>query len=316
VHIPLAEAADHGLITVSIQGHDSPGYSLGFRSDPHEIYGFLPNGSYLVKMDSFGPSSASGSVILTVSGGPAQGATMVLSRHRSIQLNVTEEFTSKDENRSGSWSSEKGTFEVHGPRLDLSASVEPLDELDLRGARSLRPPTGPNDDSMVIEDVAPARYRLRLFSSRGYVASATAGGVDLLQQPLVVSSGSNQTIDIHMRDDFADIEGSLTNVRAAENASANPIHPGRWLAPAYIYFVPQPGTTGQFLQTQADTEGKFSSPNLAPGKYLVLAFQKQQQNLPYRDTEAMQAYESKGRTVQLAPGQKEKLDLQIISSSE
>jgi hypothetical protein len=316
VHIPLADAADHGMVTVSIQGHDSPGYSLGYRSDSHAIEGFLPNGSYLVKIDSFEPNPASGSVILTVSGGPAQGATMVLSRHSSIQLNVTENFNSKDENRSGAWSVGTRTFDLHGPRLNLSASLEPLDGLDLRGARSVRPPTGPDDDSMVIEDVAPGRYRLRLFSSRGYVASATAGGVDLLQQPLVVSSGSNLTVDIHMRDDFANVEGSSTNMSAAENASENPIHSGRGLAPAYIYFVPQPGTTGQFLQTAADNEGKFESPNLAPGKYLVLVFQKEQRNLPYRDVEAMRAYELKGRTVQLAPGQKERLELQIISSPE
>jgi hypothetical protein len=140
--------------------------------------------------------------------------------------------------------------------------------------------------------------------------------VDLLQEPLIVLSGSNPTIDIRMRDDSAEIDGSLTNMSAALNASANLGHSGRWVSPAYIYFVPQPGTTGQFQQTAADSEGKFASTNLAPGKYLVLAFQRQQPNLPYRDVEAMQAYESRGRTVQLAPGQKEKLELQIISSSE
>jgi hypothetical protein len=116
-----------------------------------------------------------------------------------------------------------------------------------------------------------------------------------------------------MRDDFAEIDGSLTNMSAALNASANP---GRWTSPAYIYFVPQPGTTGQFQQTAADSEGEFVSTNVTPGKYLVLAFQKQQPNLPYRDVEAMRAYESKGRTVELAPRQKEKLELQIISSHE
>jgi hypothetical protein len=140
--------------------------------------------------------------------------------------------------------------------------------------------------------------------------------VDLLQEPLIVSSGSNAAIDIRMRDDFAEVDGSLSNMSAGPNSSANSGHSGRWISPACIYFVPPPGTTGQFQQTSADAEGKFGSTNLAPGKYLVLAFPKQQPNLPYRDVEAMRAYQSKGRTVELAPRQKEKLELQVISSHE
>jgi hypothetical protein len=314
VHISVTDEVGNGGVTVSIQGHSSPGYSLGYRSEIHSIEGYLPNGTYLVSMDSFQPNPASGAVSITVAGGPAQGSRMMLSRHSSIQLNVTEDFNSKDENRGGAWSVGNRTFNVHGLRLDLQASVEPLADLDFRGGRSVRPPTGPDDDSLVIEDVAPGRYRLRLFASRGYVASATAGGVDLLQEPLIVSSGT-PTIDIRMRDDFAEIDGSLTNMSAALGALANPGHSGRWISPAYIYFVPQPGTSGQFQMTAADNEGKFAL-NLGPGKYLVLAFPKQQPNLPYRDVEAMRAYESKGRRVQLAPGQKEKLELQIISSLE
>jgi hypothetical protein len=55
---------------------------------------------------------------------------------------------------------------------------------------------------------------------------------------------------------------------------------------------------------------------MAPGAYRVLAFKSPQPDLPYRDVEAMQAYDAKGQIVSLAPRQKEKLQLQIISSSE
>jgi hypothetical protein len=326
VRIPVPDDVENAQITVSIQGHDSPGYSLGFNRDRHRIDGFLPNGTYLVSMESFGPNGANGTVrpngatgtvSLTVAGGPAQGPDMVLSRHSTIQLNVTEEFTSKDWNGTGFGSDGKRTFEVHGPRLYLQAQIESAgSDLDLRGGRSIAPPAGPDDDTLAIPDVAPGRYRLRLSSGRGYVASATAGGVDLLQEPLVVGSGSASPVDIHLRDDFAEIDGSLTNVSAAVNGTTNPSFSGPGKSPALIYFVPESGGTGQYQQIWADPEGKFDATNVAPGKYLVLAFEKAQRDLPFRDADAMRKYEPKGQTVRLVPGQKEKLELQIISGTE
>ena len=326
VRIPVSDDVENARITVSIQGHDSPGYSLGYNRDRHRIDGFLPNGTYLVSMESFGPNGATGTVkpngatgtvSLTVAGGPAQGPDMVLSRHSSIQLNVSEEFNSRDWNGTGHWSDGNRTFEVHGPRLYLQANIESAgSDLDLQRGQSIAPPAGPDDDTLIIPDVEPGRYRLRLSSGRGYVASATAGGVDLLQEPLVVGPGTTPTVDIHLRDDFAEIDGSITNMRAVLDAAPNPGFSGPWKSPAFIYFVPQSGGTGQYQQTSADPEGKFEMRNLAPGKYLVLAFEKSQRDLPFRDVEAMRNYEPKGQTVRLVSGQKEKLELQIISSTE
>jgi hypothetical protein len=55
---------------------------------------------------------------------------------------------------------------------------------------------------------------------------------------------------------------------------------------------------------------------MAPGTYRVLAFKNQQANLPYREADAMRAYESKGQVVHLSAGQKVSVQLQIISSIE
>jgi hypothetical protein len=316
VKIPVSGDIANGRITVSIQGHDSPGYSLGYNAERHRIEGFLPDGAYLVSMESGEPNAASGTVSLAVAGAPAQGAPMVLAPQSSIRLNVTETFTSKETINGGSWSSEYGTFEVHGPRLDLQASVEPVDDLGFGAQRFLSPPRGKDDMSMVIANVPPGRYRLHLFASRGYVASATADGVDLLQEPLVVLPGTDGAVDVDMRDDFAEIEGTLTNTSAGMKTGTNQGYGGRWKPPAFIFLVPLNGETGQYLQAAADAEGHFRIDNVAPGKYLALAFEKQQLNLPYRDTEAMRNYEAKGRTVRLTAGQKEKLELTVISRTE
>jgi len=52
---------------------------------------------------------------------------------------------------------------------------------------------------------------------------------------------------------------------------------------------------------------------MAPGDYRVLAFSSAQTHLPYRDPEAMKAYESKGPVVHLVAGQKVTVDVPIAS---
>jgi hypothetical protein len=87
-------------------------------------------------------------------------------------------------------------------------------------------------------------------------------------------------------------------------------------ATAYVYCVPLPDSSGQFQALFASPEGKFDSQTMAPGTYRVIAFKTPQPNLPYRDAEAMRAYETKGQVVHLSPGQKTTLQLQIVSGSE
>jgi hypothetical protein len=63
-------------------------------------------------------------------------------------------------------------------------------------------------------------------------------------------------------------------------------------------------------------DGKFNSPEMPPGTYRVLAFDHPQPELEYRNPEAMRAYEAKGQLVRLVPGQREKLQLPLITTNE
>jgi hypothetical protein len=87
-------------------------------------------------------------------------------------------------------------------------------------------------------------------------------------------------------------------------------------SPAYVYCVPQLDSPGQLVEFGVSADGKFNSQPMAPGTYRVMAFKNQQQSLPYRDAEAMRAYETKGQTVHLSPGEKANVELQLIPSSE
>jgi hypothetical protein len=312
VKIPVTNAEENGgmNITVTLQGQRGSGYSLGYNLAKQTIEGQLPNGKYLVEAERFGQNSASGSVNLVVAGAQAEGPAMVLARNNSIPVNVKEEFTNADRHSSGSWSDGRHTFSYHGPRSEIDIQAVAVDDFT-RNNGSIRPPTRQNDDSLVLENLAPGRYWLQFRAFQGYVASAAmGGGTDLLREPLVVVPGVNASIDITMRDDGAELEGTLLGVPA--------IPPGPSLrgAQAFVYCIPLPDSSGQFMEVAASYEGKFDYPRIAPGAYRVIAFDRQQHDIPYRDVEAMKAYETKGQIAHFAPGQKVSLQLQIVSGAD
>jgi putative hemolysin len=87
-------------------------------------------------------------------------------------------------------------------------------------------------------------------------------------------------------------------------------------APARVYCIPLADSGGQFTEVWVSPDGSFSSPPLPPGAYRVLAFDRPQPELEYRNPEAMQSYEAKGPVVRLVSGQTEHVRLQLISTSE
>jgi hypothetical protein len=317
VKIPLANSDMSDAIAVSVEGQRGPGYSLGYNPGTQKIEGQLPTGNYVVKASTFGMNPMTGMVDLRVNNAPAEAPPMMLARNSSISLDVREEFSDTTWTGTASWFDGQRThMAIRGPRTYLQVNVEAEDD-DFNFARgTLRPPSGPNDDSIVVENVAPGRYWLRLSSSRGYVASATMGGVDLLHEPLVVGSGSNPTVEVEMRDDGGEIDGTVPKLTAPAGPSDSRAHDRSSIEESWVCFVPLPSGPGQFQALPVGGDGKFQSPAMAPGDYLVLAFPNRPQNLAYRDREAMRAYESKGQVIHLAAGQKVSVPLQVIADSD
>ena len=310
VRIPVGNADLNNGYSVTVEGQQGSRFELGFNSNEQRIEGMLPAGSYTVQATTYGPNSMSGSVSIRVADAPAQGPTLVLAPNTNIPIEVKEEFGDSSSNSSGSWSDGKHTYALRGPRLYLQARLESVDETEPRGA-SLRPPTPPDDQSLALEGVPPGRYWLRVSTSRGYIASATMGSLDLLRQPFTVSSGSSVPIEITMRDDGGELDGTISS--AGEQNSA----PGSASAPrAFVYCVPMPDSVGQFQPLVVSEDGKFNAQMMAPGDYRILAFSVPQPNLPYRDAEAMKAYESQGQVVHLSAGEKTTVQLQNVISAE
>jgi hypothetical protein len=191
--------------------------------------------------------------------------------------------------------------------------LEPADEFGPGGsAASLRQPSGPEDESLILENVKPGRYWVHVDSARGFAASIKCGETDLLRYPLVVpAGGSTDPIELRLRDDGAQIEGVVENVPAIPGPSTIPAAQ----AP-HIYLIPSPDSTGQFREVWASPDGTFSLAQIPPGDYQILAFDRPQPELEYRNEEAMRKYESREQEIRLLPRQNARLRVHMILGSE
>jgi hypothetical protein len=304
VIVPVSDAGDPGVgVEVYANGRKGPGFSLGYNSREHAIEGMLPSGTYTVEASSAGPRGMSGWQTITVKGAPGDsrrivGPSLALLPNASIRVNVKEEFTSSDRNNIGS------------PRHYLSVNLQTADEFAVGRNIPARDATG--DDALVIDGAPAGSYWVQVHSSRGYVASIRSGNLDLQRQPMTVGGGGASPIEITVRDDAAEISGTVAGVATPATTPGN-ASPGQLRA--HVYFIPLPESGGQFSEASVRSDGSFVSQGLAPGAYRVLAFDRVQTELEYRNPESMQAYESKGPTVRVVGGQKERVDLPLISKN-
>ena len=312
---PAIDSPEIGVgVNVYAHGHKGPGFALGYNGTSHAIEGSLPNGTYTIEASSFGPKAMTGSQTIVVKGGPADGPAVSLALAASIAVNVKEEFTSPV-NMSSSWNMGGRTAAVKGPRRYLNVTLESADDFGQGRNASLRSPTGAEDDAMVIEGAPPGSYWVHVHSSHGYPSSIRSGNRDLLHQPLIVGSGGGASpIEITMRDDTAEISGTVEGITPPGGVGAGSVasHPNA--GSAHIYCIPLPDSSGRFTDIWVQADGNFESVGLPPGSYRLLAFDRDQPELEYRNPEAMRVYDSKGLVIHLVGGQKERVQVQLIST--
>lgn len=309
VKIPVANAPPgNGFgIVVAVQGHKGPGYSLGYSLSSQTVEGTLPDGNYTVDAFSYGQNPSTGSTTLAVRGGPANGGHMTTVPNSVIPVVVKEEFSNQDVHTRERIIVRNGR--PAGPHGYLNVFLEPADDFGLDRGATLRSPSGPNDDSLAVDNVSPGRYWVHVNSSRGYAASVTSGSLNLKNQPLVVGYGNTTSpIEITMRDQTAELDGSV-DLQSSATQSSGP-------EGAHVYLIPLPDGNGDFRDGYVSPDGKFQLPDLPPGAYLVVAFDHAKSDLEYRNPDAMRQYESKGVVLRLTPGQKEQVHVHALGSNE
>ena len=304
-------------IQVWPQGRAGPGYSLGYNTADGLIEGSLPDGTYTVQVTTQGPNAMAGMLNITVRGAALSGPAITLVPNSSIAVSVKEEFQHADTVPQGiTIISGSRPVPENGRRPNyLQVTLLPAEEFGFAPSASLRPPTGPEDESLIIENVQPGRYRVHVNTSIGFVSSITSGGTDLQRQPLVVGpGGATPPIEITVRDDGAQVEGTIEGTTSTEVRRAGFNSPGQLLG--NVYFVPVADSGGQFSEAWVSQDGKFQLQQLPPGAYRVLAFDRQQPDLEYASDEVMGQYDSKTKVIRVVPGQKEHLRLPLITASE
>ena len=331
VKVPVINAPDNGFaVNVYSHGRKGPGFSLGYNNGDHAIEGMLPDGTYTIEASSFGSNGVTGLQTITIKGAPIDGPSMTLVSNASIPVLVKEEFTSADNPGSMTWNINGRNTVIKGPRRYLSVTLEPADDFGVGPQVSLRDPRAA-DDALVIEGAPAGSYWVRVNSSRGYPASIRSGNLDLQHQPLVVGAGGTASpIEITMRDDTAEISGTVEGVTptaqrpvissvaslASGDARGSTFYaPLGGQAAAHIYCIPLADSSGQLAEIWVSPDGSFVSQGLAPGAYRLLAFDREQHELEYRNPEALRTYDSKGPVVRMVGGQKEHVQLQLISTS-
>jgi len=325
VKVPVINPPDNGIaVSVYAHGRKGPGFSLGYNNTDHAIEGMLPDGTYSIEASRFGPDGMTGLQTISIKGAPIDGPSVTLVSNTSIPVNVKEEFTSADNAGSMTWNINGRNTVVKGPRRYLSVTLEPADDFGIGPRVSLRDPRRAGDEALVIEGAPAGSYWVRVNSSRGYPASIRSGNLDLQHQPLVVAAGGTASpIEITMRDDTAEISGTVEGVTPPAQAPVNASDSRGWTsyaplggqAAAHIYCIPLADSSGQLTEIWVSQDGSFVSQGLAPGAYRLLAFDREQHQLEYRNPEALRTYDSKGPVVRVVGGQKEHVQLQLISTS-
>ena len=318
VKIPVPNAPVGGQMDIRVYplGHPGPGYSLGYNSAEQLIQGMLPDGNYSILAGAAGQPGSTGILDFSVRGGPFQGPPLNLIPNTSLLVNVREELESgQSVFYEGPADPAGGPPNTASPRqVNVQVILTPMEEfVSDEGGRS-QPVQGSREHSLVIPNVRPGRYRLRVESGVGFAASVLSGGTDLLRQPIVVSmGGSNSPIEVTLRDDGAEVTGTV------EDAARTDRRPDQGQAVStqyYVYFVPIGESSGQFRQTIGGPDGTFSQMQLSPGSYHVLAFDRAQEDLEYANEEALRKLESKGQVIHVSARQKERLRLKVIPGSD
>jgi Carboxypeptidase regulatory-like domain len=236
---------------------------------------------------------------VTVAGGPVSGLRMTLEPMAAVPLEVALEKTAKPQ------ASDANPLQFNFSLLSAGAEAAPVgypaESMDpAHPAQGLQ--TG---DPLVIRNLPPGQYVLQGGGQQPwYIASAVCGGTDLTREPFTIAgSAAGCSMRLVLRDDAASLQVQVSS--AVPNASEE--RP----ASAYVYMVTLNNLTRDVQTLLTGTDGKVSLDGVAPGQYLLLATPLVA-DLAFRDAESLRRYETEGKRIDLSPGEKTEIRLDVI----
>jgi hypothetical protein len=156
--------------------------------------------------------------------------------------------------------------------------------------------------AMVLQNVDPGTYTAELIPQvPWYVQSATYGQSNLLYDDIVVAGGQSYPMEIVLRDDSASLSGTI------KRSDANQ-------PPATVVVVPQPaGKMPPHVVRGAGND--FSVSGLAPGEYLVFAFDSID-GMEFSNPDAFGPYASQAAHITLTGNQRGQVSLDLIQTGK
>lgn len=248
----------------------------------------VPSGSYIVRAISqadLQPMRAEAHVNV---------ATNIEDLRLTLAPTVTIPIVVRMESRASSGSSNSPWSPDHPPvsvRL-IPADLNTAEQFSSYEHRSGHP-------TMVLQSVDPGNYTAVLMPQPPwYVQSATYAQTNLLYDDMLVVSGQSYPMEIALRDDSASLTATV------KSSDGSPVN-------ATVIVVPQPaGKISPRVVRGGSNE--FSAYGLAPGEYLVFAFDRID-DLEYASPDAFAPYASQAAHVTLTPNQKAQVSLDLIS---
>lgn len=295
-------------VVVYPTGHYSPGWSLGYNPSDESIEGMLPDGNYTVQAYAYGKTQLTGMLNFSVRGTTLQGPTLNLIPISPVVVNLREDFSS---GQSGAKGGDGNVGLMQGQRQGSGVEVRliSIEELNTTKQWPAWMAQESEGHELTIANVPPGRYRVNVYSGRGYAASIQLGGIDLLNHPLVVGLGGTAPIEIILRDDGGQVSGPVEESTSAEKSSAED-------AVRYVYLLPMEKPGGQQPPMTPSVNGKFNFEQVPPGDYLVVASEGAQLELPYGSEEALRSLEGKGQTIHVEARQSVSVKVKVMAGSE
>src|SRR6185437_4006151 len=327
VTLPVAESISQGLRVVL--SPNVPERQLNFNARDHAIEGYLPSGDYdlhlasngnavplrintgegVVAMPTFSPADPSNQLCATIHlhvGSAAVHAATPITLHPvpEIAVEVTRDYTDTS-----------NTQQLDPNRRNYSFNLQPVDRGD--GAQVFGSNGGRNRNQQPDSVRATGGAYNFIFNSGGaYAASITSGGVDLLQQPLVIDDNvTPQPIFVTLRNDFATLNLHLASSPISTDTAAS------IQTPLYALIIPldrpespSVGPIGLPALNSPLASRNVNGIRLAPGHYLALAARDEQvlTNIEYRNPDVLRDLASQGVTVNLTAGQKADVEVPLV----
>jgi len=322
VAIGIPNAA--GAPGVGVDIRDSSGRTLEFSAEWNSKTGlvevYLPSGQYYAEARSQGQINGYGRLDFHVGGAAVSGLSMMLLPSRPISVEVHKEFTTALQNGLQSGSITGLARNPNNPGLNITLIAADSAISDMAGGGLSQPP-GSGDPSLFhLDNVIPGRYWVLTYAYEGYVSSITSGGSDLSRQPLIVGPGNSTVpIQVTLRNNTGQIQCTVNSPAATEPASvataagATGAAPGE-VKPIFLYAIPTTQTSSQIPQTQGQGTDSITFPNLAPGTYRVVAYDRFQQ-INLSDPQQLAEIASRGQTVTVSPGATASIQLDMIHAT-